>query len=92
MPGQPRQTNLFVEQDAFVAETAADVRCNHAYRSLIETEAFRQSRAIDMRHLRGAVHFELIRAVDPFADDAATFERRHRLSRRSQVPAYRNRG
>jgi hypothetical protein len=82
----------FREKNAFVSEAAADVGCDDAYRSLIEAEAFGHARAIDVRHLRRAVHLELPRALGPLAQDGPSFQRRHRLACRADVSPHRNRG
>src|SRR5207237_4685189 len=41
---EPAEAHFFGQQDALVAEAAADVRRDDAYRALVDAEAFRESR------------------------------------------------
>ena len=52
---QPRQADFFRQQDALVAEAAADVGRNDADLALLHAEAFGKAAAHDMRHLRAEV-------------------------------------
>ena len=79
------------QQDALVAEAAADIGRHDANPRLLEPEASRQSGAHDVRHLGGGVDQQLLQPPIPGGDDAAAFQRRHALPRRSQAPPHHDR-
>jgi hypothetical protein len=82
MPGEPCETDFLGEQDALVAEAAADIRRDHPYRPLIDAETFGEPRPVDVGHLRRAVHLQLAEALVPLAQHGAALQGRHRLARR----------
>ncbi len=86
-PRKPAEADFLGQQDALVAEATADVGRDHTDRSLVQAQALRQSRAVDVRHLRGAVHLELVEPRVPFAQNAAPLHRRHRLARGADMAA-----
>ncbi len=78
---QPRQADFLGQQNALVAETAADIGRDDADVAVIEPETSRQAGAVDVRHLRRAVDGELLEPAAPCRHHAAPFQRRHRLPR-----------
>ena len=79
--GEPAEADFFGQQNALVAETAADIRRDHADLALVEAEAAGKSGAHDVRHLAGGINRQLIEAAVPDRDHAATFHRCHALAR-----------
>src|SRR5262249_21872104 len=79
--GEPAETDLLRQQDAFVAEPAADVGSDDAHLGFFDAETFRQSGAHDVRHLTGRVDRQLFEPRVPERDHAAPFDRRHALPR-----------
>ena len=84
---EPRERDFLRQQDALVAEAAADIGRDHADRALVDAEGFGEPRAIEVRHLRRAVHQQLIEPAVPFAHHAAAFHRRHVQARRADRAA-----
>src|SRR5215468_5696927 len=80
MHSEPTETNLLGQQDAFVAEPAADVGSDDADLPLFEAETFGQSRAHDVGHLAGRIHRQLFQPRVPERNDAAPFDWRHALA------------
>ena len=52
---QPAEADFFGEQDALVAEAAADIGRDHADLAFVESEAFGKPGAHDVRHLAGGI-------------------------------------
>ena len=77
--GQPCEHNLFRQQDAFVAETAAHIWGDDADMAMIEIEALGEAAADNVGHLRGTMKDWLLKPRIPFRDDAAPFDWRHAL-------------
>ena len=78
---RPGQRHLLGEEDALVAEAAADIGSDDADLALVEPEALGEARAHDVGLLGGGVDDELAQARMPVGDDAAPFERAHHLAR-----------
>src|SRR6266850_7012811 len=76
---QPRQADFFRQQDSLMSKATADIRRNDTNLALLHAEAFGQTTARDMRHLRCGIERELIEAVIEGRDDATPLERRHAL-------------
>src|SRR5262249_2832363 len=79
MHGEPAETNLFRQQDALVANPAANVRRDDADLALVKAETLGQSGSHDVRHLTSRVYRQLLEPRVPEADNAATFDRRDAL-------------
>ncbi len=69
------------QQNALVAEPAADIGRNDAHLLFREPQAFGQPRAHDVGLLAGRGEHQLAFARIPFGDDAAAFHRAHDLAR-----------
>src|SRR5260221_10419903 len=83
LAGGPPKGDFLGEQDALVAESAADIRSNDADPPLVEAETFGEPGADDMRLLCRADDDELFGASVPVGDDAAPFQWTHDLARGS---------
>src|SRR5262249_27504325 len=81
LAGGPRQGDFLGEQDALVAESAADIRSADADPPLVDGEAFGKPGADDVRLLGRADYDELLGATVPVGDDTASFQRAHDLAR-----------
>ena len=64
---EPGEADFLGQQDALVAEAAADVGRDHPDLALVEAEAFGEAGADDVRHLRGGVHHQLPERGGPSA-------------------------
>jgi hypothetical protein len=71
---QPGKTDFFRQQNALMAEPAADIGRYDTDLALIHAHAIRQAVAHDVRHLRAGVERELIEAVIEGRDHAASLE------------------
>ena len=78
---QPAEANRLGQENAFIAEAAADIGRDYADLSLIDPEALAEAIARDVRHLVGAVQGELVQPAIESRDDAAALDRRHALPR-----------
>ena len=78
---RPGERHLLGEQDALVAEAAADVGGDDADLAFVEPEALGEARADDVRLLGGGVEDELAQARMPAGDHAASLDRAHDLAR-----------
>ncbi len=76
---QPGEADLLGQQNALVAEAAADIGRHDPDPALLDVQTIREAVAHDVRHLRPGMQRELIEAVLEGCDDAASFERRHAL-------------
>ena len=81
----PGERDLLGQQDALVAEAAADIGRDHADLALVQPQAFGEARAHDVRLLRRGVHDELAEPRLPLGDHAAALERAHGLARGAQL-------
>ncbi len=88
----PRQRHLFRQQDALVAEAAADIGRDHADLPLVDAEAFGETGADDVGLLGGGMDDELAEPRVPGRHHAAAFERAHHLARGGQLARHRHRG
>ena len=86
----PGQRDLLRQQDALVAEAAADIGRHHADLALVQPEAFGKPRAHDVRLLGRGVHDELAQPRVPLRDHAAPLERAHDLAGGAQLARHRH--
>ena len=70
----PGERDLLRQQDALVAEAAADVGRDHADLALVDAEALCQARAHDVRLLGRGVNDELAEPGMPARDHAAALD------------------
>ena len=78
---EPAEHDLLGEQDALVAESAADVGDHDAHLTLLEPQAFRESGAHDVRDLASGVEHEHLQSPVPVREHATALDRRHALPR-----------
>ena len=83
--GEGGADEFFGQQDALVAEAAADVGRDDADLALVEAEAFGEAGLGDVRHLGGGGDDQLLEPGVPFGQHAAAFEGGHALPGRAQA-------
>ena len=83
--GEGGADEFFRQQDALVAEAAADVGRDDADLALVEAEAFGEAGLGDVRHLGGGGDDQLLEPGVPFGQHAAAFEGGHALAGRAQA-------
>ena len=88
----PGERDLLRQQDALVAEAAADIGRHHADLALVQPETFGETRAHDVRLLGRGVHDQLAQPRVPLRDHAAALERAHDLARGAQLARHRDGG
>ena len=88
----PGQRHLFRQQDALVAEPAADIGRDDADLAFVEPETLGEAGSHDMRDLGRRRKAQQLQTPIPFGDGAASLDRRHRLARGAQRPCHRHRG
>ena len=88
MAGQPGGTDFFLQQDALVAEAAADIGRDDADARLVEAETAGKTGADDVRQLSGSIDQQLFQSAVPGGDDASALQRRHALPRGAKASAY----
>ena len=81
----PGQRHLLRQQNALVAEAAADVGRHHANLALVDAQALGEARAHDMRLLGRGVDDQLAQPRMPTGDHAAPLDRAHDLARGAQL-------
>ena len=87
LPRQAGADDLLGQQDALVAEAAADVGRDDAHLALVEAEAVGEAGLGDVRHLGRGRDDHLLEPRIPFGQHAPALERRHALARGAQVCA-----
>ena len=85
---QPGDADFLGQQDALVAKAPAHIGRHHADATLVYAQAFGQTGAHDVRHLRRGVDGELLEPAVIPGEHAATFHRRHRLARGADAPLH----
>ena len=78
---EPAEHDLLGEQDALVAESAADVGDDDAHLTLLEPQALREPGAHDVRDLASGVEHEHLQSPVPVREHATALDRRHALAR-----------
>src|SRR5262245_7307421 len=76
---KPSQRYFFRQKYALVPETAADIRRNHPYPSVIESQTFGQAGAYDVGHLGCGMDDQLFQTAIPERNDSAALEWCHAL-------------
>ena len=89
---RPGERDLLGQQDALVAEAAADIGRHHADLALVDAETFGEAGAHDVRLLGRRVHDQLAEPRVPLRDHAAALERAHDLARGAQLARHRDGG
>ena len=89
---EPAEAHLLRQQDALVAEPAADVRRDDADAPLVDAETLREPGAVDVRHLRRRMDGELVEPPVVVRHHAAPLDRRHALARGADAPPHADRG
>jgi hypothetical protein len=81
---RPGESDFLAQQNALVAEAAADIGRDDADAPLLDAEALGKTGANDVRLLGRADENEVIEAAVASGDDAAAFQRAHDLARGPQ--------
>ncbi len=81
-------TDFLLQQDALVAEAAADIGRDDADARLVQAETAGKTGADDVRQLSGGIDQQLFQPAIPGRDDAAALQRRHALPRGAKASVY----
>ncbi len=90
-PGKPCQRDLLAQQQALVAEAAADIGRDHADGAVGDAETMRETDLHDMRHLGRRHDREVAEPRIPVSEAAAAFDRKHALPGGAELTRHRDR-
>ena len=77
---EPAEADVLRQKNAFVSETAPDIRRNDTHLGVHQTQTLREAGSNDMGHLAARVQNQLVHAAIPIGDGAPPLDRRHALA------------